>query len=79
MMEHQLPILDETRCIGDASCVMVCPTNCLEMLIAKPWLARPADCIGCGACAAVCPTGAIYFNEVVTPLPAPDHSTEPSA
>ena len=75
MIEPQLPILDNKFCIGEGACVMVCPTDCLEMLATHPWLARPADCISCGACAAVCPTCAIRF----TPLPAPDHSAVPSA
>jgi ferredoxin len=38
----ELPLLDETRCSGCADCVAVCPTNCLTMQEAVPFLARPA-------------------------------------
>lgn len=55
----ELPVLDETRCVGSGDCVAVCPTACLELGGRQPWLPRPADCIACGACAVVCPTGAI--------------------
>ena len=55
----ELPVLDETRCVGSGDCVAVCPTACLELAGRRPWLPRPADCIACGACAVVCPTGAI--------------------
>ena len=55
----ELPLLDETRCIGCGDCVAVCPTTCLEMASAIPWLPRPADCVSCALCALVCPTEAL--------------------
>lgn len=55
----ELPILDERRCTGCADCVRACPTACLEMTGALPWLARPGDCVSCAVCEMVCPTDAI--------------------
>jgi NAD-dependent dihydropyrimidine dehydrogenase PreA subunit len=64
---HELPIVDETRCIGSGDCVAVCPTDCLAMAGPVPWLIRPADCVSCAACVAVCPTDAIRLER---PRPA---------
>jgi NAD-dependent dihydropyrimidine dehydrogenase PreA subunit len=59
---RDLPLLDETRCTGCGDCVAVCPTNCLAMAGAIPWLIRPADCVSCAACIAVCPAEAIRLE-----------------
>ena len=59
-----LPVVDETRCVGTGDCVAACPTACLELRAGTPWLARPTDCLACGACAAVCPVGAIRLAPV---------------
>ena len=40
-------------CIGCASCVVVCPFNCLDYVNEKPILAR--ECKSCGICPQVCP------------------------
>jgi formate hydrogenlyase subunit 6/NADH:ubiquinone oxidoreductase subunit I len=56
---RELPVLDETRCIGCGDCVTVCPTDCLAMSGLVPWLPRPHDCIGCAVCVFVCPTAAL--------------------
>jgi NAD-dependent dihydropyrimidine dehydrogenase PreA subunit len=55
----ELPLLDETRCTGCGDCVAVCPTDCLALAGALPWLPRPGDCVSCGLCVAVCPAGAL--------------------
>lgn len=47
--KHVLPSL----CIGCATCVAVCPFNCLEYVNEKPFLAK--ECKSCGICAQVCP------------------------
>jgi NAD-dependent dihydropyrimidine dehydrogenase PreA subunit len=60
-----LPALDDTLCVGSASCVSVCPTVCLEMAGNRPWLPRPADCIACNLCVLVCPTGALRLTPVL--------------
>jgi len=58
------------NCCKDASCVPVCPVDCIrpgnrsadftgtEMLYIDP-----ATCIDCGACMEECPVGAIYFED----------------
>jgi MinD superfamily P-loop ATPase len=58
----ELPVLDETRCIGCGDCVAVCPTVCLGLHRGRPWLPRPLDCVSCGACVVVCPTDAIRLS-----------------
>jgi NAD-dependent dihydropyrimidine dehydrogenase PreA subunit len=64
---RELPVLDETRCTGCGDCVAVCPTICLAIAGAIPWLIRPADCVSCSACVAVCPTDAVRLER---PVPA---------
>lgn len=56
-----LPIIDAATCTGCGRCVLICPTECLEMIGALPWLPRPRDCISCTACAAICPAEAISW------------------
>jgi Fe-S-cluster-containing hydrogenase component 2 len=63
---REIPVVDETKCVGSATCVAACPTDALAMAGAVPWLIRPADCIACAACVAVCPVDAIELK----PLPA---------
>ena len=58
-MTPELPVLDETRCTGSGECVAVCPTACLELVGAVPWLPRPGDCISCSLCVLVCPVQAL--------------------
>jgi formate hydrogenlyase subunit 6/NADH:ubiquinone oxidoreductase subunit I len=54
-----LPILDETLCVGCGDCAAVCPTDCLEMTGSVPWLPRPAACVSCALCVLVCPAAAL--------------------
>ena len=63
---REIPIVDETKCVGSATCVSVCPTDALAMAGPVPWLIRPADCVSCAACVAACPVKAIAMK----PLPA---------
>jgi len=64
MLIHELPILDESRCISCGDCVVICPVYCLEMTGPLPWLPRPVDCVSCALCAAVCPTDALEMREL---------------
>jgi ferredoxin len=62
-MKLELPWLDERVCVGCGDCVVVCPTECLEMAGPLPWLPRPADCVSCAACVLVCPVDALSLAE----------------
>jgi NAD-dependent dihydropyrimidine dehydrogenase PreA subunit len=50
-------------CIGtkDASCVDVCPVDCIHTTDeAEVYYIDPDECIDCGACEPVCPVTAIF-------------------
>ncbi|MGW1225034.1 FAD-dependent oxidoreductase [Streptomyces sp. NPDC002530] len=54
-------------CCSDATCVAVCPVNCIHPTPEEPDFGRtemlyvdPATCIDCGACADACPVDAIF-------------------
>lgn len=54
-------------CCNDASCVAVCPVNCIhptpdepEFGVTEMLHVDPATCIDCGACADACPVDAIF-------------------
>jgi NAD-dependent dihydropyrimidine dehydrogenase PreA subunit len=70
------PVGDERRqqmayviaqpCIGvkDASCVEVCPVDCIHTTDeAEQYFINPDECIDCGVCAEVCPVEAIFFED----------------
>ena len=55
-------------CIGtkDASCVEVCPVDCIHSTDeADQYFINPDECIDCGVCAEVCPVEAIFFEDDV--------------
>ncbi|MFF5970177.1 FAD-dependent oxidoreductase [Streptomyces sp. NPDC012769] len=54
-------------CCNDATCVAVCPVNCIHPTPDEPDFGRtemlyidPKSCIDCGACADACPVDAIF-------------------
>ncbi|PJE05999.1 FAD-dependent oxidoreductase [Mycobacterium sp.] len=57
------------NCCKDASCVPVCPVDCIrpdpagEFADAPMLYIDPVACIDCGACMEECPVGAIYYEE----------------
>ena len=57
------------NCCNDASCVPVCPVDCIRpvptMLDPRRTMLYidPATCVDCGACVAECPVGAIYYED----------------
>ncbi|TVY06379.1 4Fe-4S dicluster domain-containing protein [Mycolicibacterium porcinum] len=58
------------NCCKDASCVPVCPVDCirpaedgLESASAEMLYIDPESCIDCGACFEECPVGAIHYEE----------------
>ena len=61
-MNAELPVLDATRCSGCTDCVAVCPTDCLAMNGAAPWMPRPLDCVFCALCVRVCPTDSLRMG-----------------
>ena len=53
-------------CIGgkDASCVEVCPVDCIHSADdSEQYFINPDECIDCGVCAEVCPVEAIFFED----------------
>jgi ferredoxin--NADP+ reductase len=65
-------------CCNDASCVPVCPVNCIHPTPDEPDYATaemlyidPVGCIDCGACVSVCPVGAISADFELEPELAP--------
>ncbi|MEP9362775.1 FAD-dependent oxidoreductase [Nocardioides sp. CN2-186] len=57
-------------CCNDASCVAVCPVQCIrprpgdpEFTTTEQLYIDPASCIDCGACANVCPVEAIHHAD----------------
>lgn len=61
-------------CCNDASCVTVCPVNCIHPTPGSPGFARaemlhidPAACIDCGACVDECPVDAIVPDDLLPP------------
>lgn len=53
-------------CVGvkDASCVEVCPVDCIHTKEGDDmYYINPDECIDCGACVPVCPAEAIFAEE----------------
>lgn len=64
-------------CCNDASCVAVCPVNCIHPSPDEPGFASaemlhidPEVCIDCGACADACPVEAILPSDQLAPSQA---------
>ncbi|MEJ2216632.1 MAG: NAD(P)-binding domain-containing protein [Gemmatimonadota bacterium] len=55
------PVIDPSRCIGTAGCVVVCPENVLGIQAGQAVAVQPARCIGHGLCERVCPMEAIQL------------------
>jgi len=57
-------------CIGvkDASCVDVCPVDCIHAREEdEQYYIDPDECIDCGACEPACPVDAIFEEGAVPP------------
>jgi len=66
--EKPLAYVITQPCIGtkDASCVEVCPVDCIHTDEASAhYFIDPAECIDCGACVDTCPVDAIYPEDEV--------------
>jgi ferredoxin len=60
-----LPYIIAEPCIGvkDASCVDVCPVDCIQTSDEAPqFYINPDQCIDCAACELVCPVTAIFYD-----------------
>jgi MinD superfamily P-loop ATPase len=62
MRRNELPLLDPRRCTGCGDCIPVCPTACLAMFGAEPWIPRPLDCVSCALCCLICPEDALRLE-----------------
>jgi NAD-dependent dihydropyrimidine dehydrogenase PreA subunit len=52
----------------DASCVDVCPVDCIKSDADHPqYFIDPVTCISCAACVDACPVRAIYAEDQVPP------------
>ncbi|MGH3580286.1 MAG: FAD-dependent oxidoreductase [Mycobacterium sp.] len=57
------------NCCADASCVPVCPVDCIRPAPqstdspAQSLYIDPKSCVDCGACMEVCPVDAIYYED----------------
>lgn len=63
-----MPYVITEPCIGvkDASCVDVCPVDCIHSTEDSPqYYVNPDQCIDCAACELVCPVTAIYHEDSV--------------
>ena len=57
-------ITEPCKGVKDASCVEVCPVDCIHSDDAQEmYFIDPDECIDCGACESVCPVNAIYYEE----------------
>lgn len=52
--------------LKDASCLDVCPVDCIYTTDAdNQYFIHPDECIDCGACESVCPVSAIFPEDAV--------------
>ena len=69
-----MPFAITQNCCNDASCLSVCPVNCIHPTPDEPDFGKtellyidPRSCIDCGACADACPVDAITRVSRLTP------------
>ena len=57
------PVIDESKCINCAMCVLNCPDNAIPFRNGKRGPVDLDYCKGCGICASVCPVKCIKMEE----------------
>ena len=57
--------LDEEKCVGCGTCLMVCPHTVLRLNNGKVHIENSDACMECGACAMNCPTEALTVQKGV--------------
>lgn len=57
--------LDQNKCIGCGTCLLVCPHAVLSLTNGKIEIARRDNCMECGACALNCPVEALSVRSGV--------------
>jgi ferredoxin--NADP+ reductase len=69
-----MPYVITGQCCADASCVEVCPVDCIHPTPSEPQFATaemlyidPEACIECSACVEACPVDAISADETLPP------------
>ena len=65
---HEMAYVITEPCIDvkDASCLDVCPVDCIYTTDAdNMYFIHPDECIDCGACESVCPVSAIFPEDAV--------------
>jgi len=69
-----VPYVITQNCCKDASCVPVCPVDCIrptsstgEFTDTQMLYIDPQECIDCGACLEECPVDAVHFDEDLPP------------
>lgn len=61
-------IAEPCRGSRDASCVEVCPVDCIQTdASSSQYFIDPATCINCAACVDACPVRAIYSEDNLPP------------
>lgn len=61
MMEVEIwsPQIDSQACTGCGECLVVCPTDALDMVEGVAMVSEPEACDYCGECEMICPEEAI--------------------
>ena len=57
--------LDQIKCAGCGTCLLVCPHAVLSLTNGKVEIANRDACMECGACARNCPTEALHVRSGV--------------
>lgn len=55
-------VIDETKCVGCAACLSVCPEQAIRMK--KGWITYVLEdiCVSCGTCVSICHRNAPFLQ-----------------